>query len=281
MASQSEAYLATTTVGVGGKSDDYVGVAGRSKSGHGVEGTSESSSGMYGESTSGRGVEGVSESKGGVVGSSTDGDGVAGVTKSQSVAGVTGVGHRAAIFTGNVGVDGILLVSGFKKFQIDHPLDPVNKYLEHAAIESAEALYLYSGEIVLDHVGRAEVRLPDWFEALNGDFRYQLTAIGRPAPNLHIARKIALNRFTIAGGHPGQEISWQVTGARRDAWARAHPMRAEEEKPPEERGTYLYPQGFGEPASRSLAWRLHPDLMRIMCANTASEQCGDSPLAAR
>jgi hypothetical protein len=41
---------------------------------------------------------------------------------------------------------------------------------------------LYDGVATLDGKGRAVVRLPNWFEALNAEFRYQLTAIGRPAP---------------------------------------------------------------------------------------------------
>jgi hypothetical protein len=32
---------------------------------------------------------------------------------------------------------------------------------------------------------------PDWFSALNKDFRYQLTAIGAPGPNLYIAEEIS------------------------------------------------------------------------------------------
>lgn len=245
----------------------------------GVRGTNADGPGILGKSIAGRGIEGHSESKGGVVGMSTDGDGVAGTTPSATTAGIVGVAHRAAMFSGNVGVTGTFAVSGFKQFQIDHPLDPANKYLVHSSIESSDALDLYSGEVVLDARGQAVVRLPDWFESVNADFRYQLTAVGHPAPNLYIARRIASNRFAIAGGQSGQEVSWQVTAVRHDAWAADHPMRVEEEKPLDERGTYLYPQGFGQPAARSLSWKRHPDLMRIMCAGASSEACGVSPLA--
>src|SRR5438128_1620054 len=34
-------------------------------------------------------------------------------------------------------------VAGFKKFKIDHPLAPANKYLVHVSIESSEAKNLY------------------------------------------------------------------------------------------------------------------------------------------
>ena len=37
---------------------------------------------------------------------------------------------------------------------------------------------IYYGVAVLDEAGEAIVTLPDWFEALNGDFRYQLTPMG-------------------------------------------------------------------------------------------------------
>ena len=46
---------------------------------------------------------------------------------------------------------------------------------------------VYDGLVVLDEKGEAEIELADWFSALNKDFRYQLTAIGAPGPNLYIA----------------------------------------------------------------------------------------------
>jgi hypothetical protein len=87
--------------------------------------------------------------------------------------------------------------------------------------------------------------LPDWFEALNRDFRYQLTAIGAPGPNLYIAEKVQNNRFQIAGGKPGAEVSWQVTGVRHDAWAETHRIPVEVAKKGTEQGHYLHPELFG------------------------------------
>jgi hypothetical protein len=49
---------------------------------------------------------------------------------------------------------------------------------------------VYDGVVVLDNKGKAEIEIPDWFGTLNKDFRYQLTAIGAPGPNLYIAEKI-------------------------------------------------------------------------------------------
>jgi hypothetical protein len=90
------------------------------------------------------------------------------------------------------------------------------------------------------------------FEALNRDFRYQLTAVGVPGPNLYIARKVSGNRFKIAGGKPHGEVSWQVTGIRQDAYANAYPIPVEEDKPTAEQGYYLHPEVFGQPASKSI-----------------------------
>ena len=127
---------------------------------------------------------------------------------------VRGPGGLAA-GNGNLSVAGNLTVTGTKNFKIDHPLDPLNRYLLHISIESSEMLNIYSGTIVLDRKGKATVRLPEWFEALNEDFRYQLTPIGSFAA-LYVAREVRNHEFTIAGGKPGMRVSWQVAGVRHD-----------------------------------------------------------------
>ncbi len=153
---------------------------------------------------------------------------------------------------GNLSVTGAI-VGAVKDFRIDHPLDPANKYLSHASIESSEMKNLYDGVAVLDASGSATVSLPDWFEAVNGDFRYQLTAIGAPGPNLHIAQEVSNGHVTIGGGQPGMKVSWQITGVRHDAYANAHPLEVSVEKPEAERGYYLNPELYGAPAEKSLA----------------------------
>ena len=140
-----------------------------------------------------------------------------------------------------------------KLFRIDHPLHPAEKYLSHASVESDEMANVYSGNVTLDAGGAAWVRLPDWFEALNTDFRYQLTCVGGFAP-VYVAREITDHRFRIAGGRAGLKVSWQVTGVRHDAHARAHPLRVEQEKPAAERGRYLHPVDFGLPASLGIGY---------------------------
>ncbi len=152
---------------------------------------------------------------------------------------------------GNVGISGTLSKSA-GSFKIDHPLDPANKYLSHSFVESPDMLNVYNGNVLADANGEATVELPEWFEALNKDFRYQLTPIGSGAPDLHVKAKVADGRFAIGGAKPGQEVSWQLTGIRHDAYADEHRIKVEETKPAKEKGTYLFPKGFGKPEVSAL-----------------------------
>src|SRR6516164_974941 len=74
----------------------------------------------------------------------------------------------------------------------------------------------------------------------------QLTPIGVYQP-VFIAAEITHNRFRIAGGTPGQKISWLVTGIRRDVWADRHRIEVEENKKPEHAGKFLHPAEAGQP----------------------------------
>ena len=154
--------------------------------------------------------------------------------------------------SGNVVLSGVVFAAA-KDFKIDHPLDPANKYLYHASVESSEMMNIYTGMARLDASGATTVSLPDWFEAVNNHFRYQLTAVGAPAPNLYVAREISNHQFVIAGGQPGMKVSWQVTGVRHDAFAKAHPLEVSVDKPEQERGYYLHPEFYGEGAEKGLA----------------------------
>src|SRR5438309_3670708 len=111
---------------------------------------------------------------------------------------------------------------------------------------------IYDGTVTLDEKGEAVVPMPDYFSALNQDFRYQLTAIGAPGPNLYVAQKIQGNRFKIAGGAPGMEVSWMVTGIRHDPYAEQHRSPVEQDKPADERGLYLHPELYGQPDTRQI-----------------------------
>jgi len=98
-------------------------------------------------------------------------------------------------------------------FTIDHPLDPEHKILNHYFVESPEMSNIYEGETVLDGSGRAEVILPDYFDALNRSPRIQLTGIG--TSDVYVVEKVKDNRFVI-GGKPGADVYWMVTGSRKD-----------------------------------------------------------------
>ncbi len=135
--------------------------------------------------------------------------------------------------------------------KIDHPQDPANKYLVHSSVESSERKNVYDGVVVLDQNGKAVVLLPDYFEAFNTSFRYQLTCIGGFAP-IYVAEEINNNQFWIGGGQPGMKVSWQVTGIRQDAYAKADPIEVEQEKSEEEKGKFLHPELFGEPPEKSV-----------------------------
>jgi hypothetical protein len=264
--------------GVYGTGDEY-GVYGTSTDGTGVYGTSAGVpgggvviAGVYGNATSADGIgvygEGVAEDGVGVygLGNVEGGYGVAGYADGEDGIGVWGYAaasggygvYARSLTSDSLYVDGSAAVTGSLSkgggsFKIDHPLDPGGKYLYHSFVESPDMKNVYDGTVTLDGDGRATVELPDWFEALNQDYRYQLTAIGIPAPELHISREVKNGTFSIAGGRADQKVSWQVTGIRQDAWAIANRIPVEVEKPERDQGRYLHPELFGGEAITALA----------------------------
>jgi hypothetical protein len=184
-------------------------------------------------------------------------------------------GGTAAAFKGHVSVTGDLRVGGRVEvagdlyvwgttygptpaLKIDHPLAPTTKYLVQSSVSSPDMMNVYNGDVVLDASGEAWVDLPDYLEALNRDFRYQLTAVGAPGPNLYVAEKVANHRFRIAGGTPGLEVSWQITGIRKDPWAEANRIVVEPEKAPADQGRYLHPEVYGNPAEMAIGRQQAP-----------------------
>jgi hypothetical protein len=258
---------------VWGTSDSGDGVYGFSDSGYGVYGFSSQNSGVYGFSSYGAGVHGYSTYGAGVYGEgnggpgvsaeSVDKDGVAATAYADNKSGIFAVNDNdsgyAGYFRGRVHVTGQLDKPG-GGFKIDHPVDPENRYLYHSFVESPDMMNVYNGNVVLDHHGEAWVELPEWFEALNREFRYQLTPIGGFAP-VYVAEKISDNRFLIAGGSPDLEISWQVTGVRQDPWAEVHRIPVEEDKPDLELGTYLHPVEWQQSSDLDVQWVHRPELM--------------------
>lgn len=103
-------------------------------------------------------------------------------------------------------------------FTIEHPLDPYNKILNHYFIEGPEMLNLYRGSVILDANGRAEVKLPEYFSALNRNPHIQLTGVG--TSDVYVLEDIKGNTFVI-GGKPKTKVYWQVTGERADVSAEA------------------------------------------------------------
>ena len=156
----------------------------------------------------------------------------------------------AGEFLGDVSISGNLSKGG-GSFKIDHPLDPENKFLYHSFVESPDMMNIYNGNITTDENGVASVELPDWFEALNRDFRYQLTVVGTFAQAI-VSEKVKGNRFVVRTSSPNVEVSWQVTGIRKDAYANKHRIPVEEMKSKEERGFYLHPDAFDQPEERGI-----------------------------
>jgi hypothetical protein len=254
--------------GVGGLANASSGEA------YGVQGQTNSTSGkgVFGLATatsgSAQGVAGLSPAPAGVgvygeasyTGTSGDAIGMRG--RSLAVAGIGIKGEALGIGTsyGVLGeapgsgyavyADGNFASSGTKTFMIDHPADPENRLLVHYCAEGPEPFLIYRGTATLDASGAAVVTLPEYFDQIARDPQYQLTAVGAPAPSMHVASKVSGGRFTIGGGTAGLEVCWTVTAVRNDLWVRANPPAVEKMKPEHERGTYLHPELYGQPATR-------------------------------
>jgi hypothetical protein len=254
----------TIMAGVSGHSDQGNGVSGTTTDGEGVNGITIGGNigvgGLDFSNTPGEGVEGTS-----ILGTGVDGfsfadvgvgvrgegrsGGVFGVSRSAdpNAGGIIGQNPTgfAGVFLGKVRVtDTLFKASG--GFEIDHPLDPRNKYLRHSFVESPDMLNIYNGNVTTDADGEASVTLPDYFEALNRDFCYQLTVIGQFAQAI-VAQELSNNQFTVKTDQPRVRVSWQVTGVRQDRWAVANQIAAEEEKTANGKGRYLHPKLWGQP----------------------------------
>ena len=179
----------------------------------------------------------------GVYGSSPAGKGVVG----ESTTGLAGY------FAGNVQVTGTL-TKGAGAFRIDHPLDPAHAYLQHSFVESPDMKNIYDGVVRTNGKGFATVTLPAYFQALNKDFRYQLTVIAKPGQFVQamVVKEIAHNRFTLETSKPNVKVSWQVTGIRHDRYANAHRIQVVVPKQGSADGRYLHPELYGKPLSKSV-----------------------------
>ena len=250
--------------GVFGSAERGFGVRGVSTSRDGTVGVTYGSgagvSGLHFSRDPGTGVSGVSVLNNGMEGFSFTAIGVRGEGRNGGVHGICSSGAAnaggvigenpngfAGVFLGKVRVTGTLFKGG-GGFEIDHPLDPENKYLSHSFVESPDMLNVYSGNVVTDAEGNAAVTMPGYFEALNHEFRYQLTVIGQFAQAI-VVEEIRNNRFTVRTDKPRVKVSWQVTGVRKDPWAVANRIPVESSKTGEEKGRYLHPQLWQRPGA--------------------------------
>ncbi len=161
--------------------------------------------------------------------------------------------------TDNLVVNGDLHVDGSTYDIADHPLDAANKYLVKASVESNQPENVYNGNAVTDASGSAVIALPAYVQAINKDFRYQLTVIGQFAQAI-IGTEIDNNRFTILTDKPNVKVSWQVTGIGNDKSEQAHPFQAEVPKDDADRGRYLDPAFWGQPESSAIGYSLRQQL---------------------
>jgi len=109
----------------------------------------------------------------------------------------------AAYFLGRVQIEGSLQIGGGD-----------SEYSLHYVPTTPERTTSYSGNVVLDGKGAGVVVLTIDYLRMSTDVRYQLTPVGSAAPGLHIAQELDdQGRFVIAGGTPGQKVSWRVETA--------------------------------------------------------------------
>jgi hypothetical protein len=270
-----------SNIGVRGFSANGIGVQGNSTSNYGMFGISNTNDGVIGLSTDGNGVRGISTNGIGVRGFSTVNDGVAGVAINDIRAGVSGAhpgagygiygeclgSGLAGYFYGDVGVRG-RLTKGSGGFKIDHPIDPTNKTLTHSFVESPDMMNIYNGNTITDAQGNATITLPAYFQALNCEFRYQLTVIEQFAQAI-VSSEIQENHFTIKTDKPHVKVSWMVTGVRQDAYANAHRITVEDDKPAKEQGTYIHPVEHGQPQNKGVNQPQQIEEMRSMNADAA------------
>jgi hypothetical protein len=228
--------------GITAEAPDGFGVVGASATGYGVAGTSDSWTGVWAVCTSGTGLYAQSSSGFGLNGFSTSSYGI----YARNGNGLSYAGY----FDGNINVTGSIDSAAIAS-RIDHPLAPATKVLQHAVVASPEMKNIYDGIVTTDAKGEAAVTMPTWFEALNGDYRYQLTPIGNWT-EAWIASELADGHFTIASRQPKARIAWQITGIRKDAWAEAHRLDVELEKTPEQRGRFLHPVEHGKAESQGV-----------------------------
>jgi hypothetical protein len=181
----------------------------------------------------------------------------------------TGVGIGVFGFGGDVGVLGYSSggsgfavygygntgAAGAKSFHIDYPLDPENKTLSHYSVESDEILNMYRGMVKLDANGQAIIKLPNYFDTVNINPTYQLTAIGT-ATQPYVAKEINNNQFIVSGA-PNTKVSWAVYAERNDPtiqyFSKKYNLKENvRTKRSFEVGRYITPEAYGQDKTKAL-----------------------------
>ncbi len=146
--------------------------------------------------------------------------------------------------------------TGTKSFRIDHPFDPLNRYLLHYCSEGPEPQNVYNGTVTTDGKGMAWVQLPDYFEEINKSPRYQLTIVddsaGRGFAQAKVGQKIRDNRFMIMTSTGHVEVCWEVKAVRNDRWIQKYGAPVEVEKVGHDKGRYQRPELYGRPESMGI-----------------------------
>jgi len=141
-------------------------LGGQSTGGSNIGGDGVYAAGGYRSTEGGLGVDAFG---GGTVSGGVGGDGInaSGGNGGQGGDGIyasAGFGSPngyAGYFLGDVNVTGAIY-AGTKDFRIDHPLDPANKFLQHASVESSEMMNIYTGNVTTD------AQVTPWWSCPNG-----------------------------------------------------------------------------------------------------------------
>lgn len=131
--------------------------------------------------------------------------------------------------------------------------------MHHYCAEGPEPQNVYNGVIRTGADGYAWVPLPDYFEEINRDFRYQLTIVdsGDDFVLAKVTREIAHNRFQIRTSKPNVKVSWEVKAVRYDLFVRKYGAPVETDKPEYERGKYQHPELYDQPKEKGRNY--HPE----------------------
>ncbi len=231
------------------------GFAATSNPGSGFEATSNFGDGFLSQSNADDGFFAQSNDDDGFYAFSNDDDGFEAFDNADDGFEANGNGGYGIYSINNGGYDGYFggdirvvgeVNKGSSTFMIDHPLDPENKYLYHSMVESPDMMNVYNGNVTTDNAGLATVTMPEWFDVLNRDFRYQLTVIGTFAQAI-IKEELTDNHFVIQSDQPGIKVSWQITGIRQDRYAEQNRIEVEVEKEEKYKGRYLHYEAYDKP----------------------------------